>query len=70
MFTSWSEQLTPATLSMASVLIRPRARVLDAPFLGEAEFAALADDAAAQLVAVDAHPSLALSPTSPGLFPP
>ena len=62
MLTSWSEQLTPATLSIASVLIRPPAplgtaaqRVLDPPALGEAEVAALADDPAAQLGAVDAH---------------
>ena len=54
MLTSWSEQLTPATLSIASVLIRPPAeRVLDPPALREAEVAALADDPAAQLGAVD-----------------
>ena len=52
MLTSWSEQLTPATLSIASVLIRPPAeRVLDPAALGEPEVAALADDPAAQLAA-------------------
>ena len=56
MFTSWSEVSTPALLSIASVLMRPpRERVLDPPVLGEAEVAALADAAAAQLAAVDAH---------------
>ena len=55
MLTSWSEQLTPATLSIASVLIRAAGeRVLDPAALGEAEVAALADDPAAQLAAVDA----------------
>ena len=55
MLTSWSEQLTPPALSIASVLIRPPAeRVLDAAALREAEVAALADDAAAQLAGVDA----------------
>ena len=55
MLTSWSEQSTPAELSMASVLMRPpRERVLDAAALREAEVAALADDAAAQLPRVDA----------------
>ena len=55
MLTSWSEQSTPAELSIASVLIAaaPR-RVLDARPLREAEVAALADDAAAQLLRVDA----------------
>ena len=61
MLTSWSEQLTPATLSIASVLIRPplcsgpplsaysiRARCV------KPEVAALADDPAAQLARV--HP--------------
>ena len=55
MLTSWSEQFTPPALSIASVKMQPAVeRVLDAPALGEAEVAALADDAAAQLVAVDA----------------
>ncbi len=55
MLTSWSEVLTPATLSIASVLILPPPqRVLDPRALREAEVAALADDLAAQLVAVDA----------------
>ena len=50
MLTSWSEQLTPATLSIASVLIMPAGqRVLDPPALGAAEVAAFADDLAAQL---------------------
>ena len=62
MLTSWSEQLTPATLSIASVLIRAavlrRGRRRSAysirPALGEAEVAALPDDPAAELRAVDA----------------
>ena len=55
MFTSWSEVSTPAELSMASVLMRPPLqRELDPAALGEAEVAALADDPAAQLGAVDA----------------
>ena len=64
MLTSWSEQLTPATLSIASVLIRPPGlaelpsgaaaeRVLDPRPLREPEVAALADDLAAQLAPVD-----------------
>ena len=45
MLTSWSEQSTPAELSIASVLIRPPAeRELDPAALREAEVAALADD--------------------------
>ena len=56
MLTSRSELLTPPTLSIASVLMRPpRGGELDAPALRDAEVAALADDAAAQLRAVDAH---------------
>ena len=52
--TSWSEQSTPAELSIASVLMWPPAeRVLDAPRLGDPEVAALGDDARAQLAAVD-----------------
>ena len=55
MLTSWSEQLTPATLSIASVLILPPPSAYSIrAALGEAEVAALADDLAAQLVAVDA----------------
>ena len=61
MLTSWSEQLTPATLSIASLLIRaarligtPLQRVLDPPALGQPEVPALGDDPAAQLHAVDA----------------
>ncbi len=54
MFTSWSEVSTPAELSMKSVLIRPPLLgVLHPAGLGEAEVAALADAAAAQLGAVD-----------------
>ncbi len=53
MLTSWSEQLTPATLSIASVLIRrhlgPPQRVLDPAALGGTEVAALADHLAAEL---------------------
>ena len=50
MLTSWSEQSTPAELSIASVLMRPprRANSIRAA-LRDAEVAALADDAAAQL---------------------
>ncbi len=52
--TSWSEQSTPAELSIASVLIRPpRPVVLDSPLLREAEVPALGDDAGANLGAVD-----------------
>ena len=55
MLTSWSEVSTPAELSMASVLRRtPALRRLDPAELGQAEVAALADDAAAQVAAVDA----------------
>ena len=55
MLTSWSEQLTPATLSIASVLIVPPASAYSIrAALREAEVAALADDPAAQLAAVDA----------------
>ena len=61
MLTSWSEQLTPATLSIASLLIRPPdsvgtapQRVLDPAALGQPEVPALADHPAAQLRAVDA----------------
>ena len=50
MLTSWSEQLTPPALSIASVLTRPAGeRELDPPALREAEVAALADDLRAQL---------------------
>ena len=56
MLTSWSRQSTPAELSMASVLTQAAGeRVLDAAALGEAEVAALADDPAPQLDAVDAQ---------------
>ena len=56
MFTSWSEQSTPAELSMASVLILPPPqRELDARALGEPEVAALAHHAAAQLGGVHPH---------------
>ena len=66
MLTSWSEQSTPAELSIASVLIAPAGeRVLDAAALREAEVAALADDPAAQLARRRrARASLARSPTS------
>ena len=54
MLTSWSEQSTPAELSMKSVLIRPPfRRELDPALLRAAEIAALAHHAAAQLVAID-----------------
>ena len=50
--TSWSEQSTPAELSMKSALIAPAAgRVLDARAAREAEVAALPHDPGAQLVA-------------------
>ena len=53
--TSWSEQSTPAELSMKSALMRPPPRrVLDARAAREAEVAALPHDAAAQLARVDA----------------
>ena len=56
MFTSWSDVSTPALLSIASVLMSPpRERVLDAAPLGEPEVAALADDPAAEVGAVDAQ---------------
>ena len=56
MLTSWSEQSTPAELSMASVLMRPPPSAYSiAAALGEAEVAALADHLRAQLAAVDAH---------------
>ena len=54
MLTSWSEQSTPAELSMKSVKMRPpRQRVLDPAELGQAEVAALADDLGPQVLAVD-----------------
>ena len=56
MFTSRSEQSTPAELSMASVLMRPPARAYSMrAALGEPEVAALADHPAAQLVGVHPH---------------
>ena len=55
MLTSWSEQLTPPALSIASVLIRPPPSAYSIrPRWVRPEVAALADDAAAQLRAVDA----------------
>ena len=55
MLTSWSEQSTPAELSIASVLMRPPASAYSMrPRCVSAEVAALADDARAQLAAVDA----------------
>jgi hypothetical protein len=70
MLTSWSEQSTPAELSMASVLILParpaRAllRVLDAPELRESEVAALGDHLAAQVRAVHADRVVRAIPAS------
>ncbi len=56
MFTSWSDVSTPALLSIASVLIEAAVqRVLDPAELGEAEVAAFADRAAAEVGAVDAQ---------------
>ena len=53
MLTSWSEQSTPAELSIASVLIfPPRARELDPAALGQPQVAALADDLDPQVAAV------------------
>ena len=55
MLTSWSEQSTPRRVVDRVRVDAPAVeRVLDAAALGEPEVAALADDAAAQLVAVDA----------------
>ena len=69
MLTSWSEQLTPATLSIASVLIATAAvlraaleRVLDPAPLGEPQVPALTDHSAAQLGAVDADRVVGLVP--------
>ena len=56
MLTSWSEQSTPAELSIASVLIRPPHRSNSiAAQRGDAQVAALANDFGAQLVCVDPH---------------
>ena len=56
MLTSWSEESTPAELSMKSVFRRPPCcGELDAAALGRAEVGALADHLAAQILAVDAH---------------
>ena len=56
MLTSWSEQSTPAELSMASVLSRPPLeRVGDAAALGHAQVGAFADHLAAQRLGVDAQ---------------
>ena len=55
MLTSWSEQSTPAELSIASVLIRPpRSANSMRPRCVAAEVAAFGDHLAAQLAAVDA----------------
>ena len=66
MLTSRSEVLTPAELSMKSVLRRPpRERVLDAAALRAAEVAAFADHLArAARVPLTRTASLARSPTS------
>ena len=50
MLTSTSEVLTPAELSMASVLSRPPLRQFDARELGHAEIGAFADHLGAELV--------------------
>ena len=56
MLTSWSEQSTPAELSIASVLMRPPPSAYSIrAALRQPEVAALADHAAAQLGGVDAH---------------
>ncbi len=56
MFTSWSEQSTPAELSMASVLIAPSVlRVFDPAKLRHAKVAAFGYYLAAQFRTVDAH---------------
>ena len=50
MLTSWSEQLTPPALSIASVLMRPPPSANSIrPRCVEAEVAALADDPRAQV---------------------
>ena len=55
MLTSWSEQSTPAELSMKSVLIRPPLSANSMrPFWVQPEIAALAHHLAAQLLAVHA----------------
>ena len=55
MLTSWSEVSTPALLSMASVLTRtPASAASIRPSWVQPEVAALADDLAPQVVAVDA----------------
>ena len=54
MLTSWSEQSTPAELSIASVLMRPPASAYSTlALLREAEVATLADDPGAHVAAVD-----------------
>ena len=54
--TSWSEQSTPAELSMASVLMRPPARAYSTRGAsGEAQVAALGHHPAPQLGGVDSH---------------
>ena len=56
MFTSWSEQSTPAELSIASVLILSACtRVLDSAERRDTEVAALTDHASTQVGAVHAH---------------
>ena len=62
--TSWSEQSTPAELSMKSALMRPPADELDPRALREAEVAALAHHAAAQLSASTRIASLERSSAS------
>ena len=66
MLTSWSEQLTPPALSIASSVDRPAGadRLLDAAALRQAEVAALPDDAAAELAGVDTHGVVGLVATS------
>jgi hypothetical protein len=69
MLTSWSDESTPAELSMASVLIRPpRAQKRDAAGLRQAQVRALADDPWPLTSPPSMRmASLALSPTSASL---
>jgi hypothetical protein len=55
MFTSLSEQSTPAELSMKSVLMRPPASERDAPGLRHAEVRAFADHLGAHFGGIDAQ---------------
>ncbi len=59
MLTSWSEQFHPAgVVDRVGVDAPALERELDAAELGGAEVAALAENLAAQLAAIDAHPGV------------